>query len=397
LWKENRKGKLIQKEGGMSDFPDGSLLRHFEELQDPRVERTKKHKLMDMVAIAICGVICGADNWVEIAYFGEVKEAWLRQFLELPNGIPSHDTFNDVFARIKGEEFQRCFMNWVQAVAVLTEGEVVSVDGKALRRSHDKTSGKEAIWLVNAWASQNHLALGQRPVDDKSNEITAIPTLLKLLTLKGCIVTIDAIGCQTDIAQTIVDQEADYVLSVKKNQPSLYEDLEELFKGAMEAHFHQTPHSYARTLDKGHGRVEVRRCWTLFAPEFLAYVRNKDAWANLQTVIMVQRERHLPNHDPSLETAYFISSLSTEAAEFLKIIRSHWGVENGLHWVLDMAFREDDARLRKGYGDQNFAVLRQLALNLLRQDQSTKLGVKGKRLKAGWDEVYLRHILASAI
>lgn len=381
----------------MSAFPEGSLLRHFEDLNDPRVERTKKHKLIDLVAIAICGVICGADNWVEIAYYGEVKEAWLRQFLELPNGIPSHDTFTDVFARIKGEEFQTCFMSWVQAISKLTEGQVVSVDGKALRHSYDKASGKAAIWLVNAWASQNHLVLGQQKVDDKSNEITAIPLLLKLLALKGCIITIDAIGCQTDIAQTIVEQEADYVLSVKQNQPSLYEDIQELFKGALEAHFHQTPHSYARTVDKGHGRVEVRRCWTLSDPEFLAYVRNKEAWANLQTVIMVQRERYLPKQNSSLETAYFISSLVTDATEFLKIIRSHWSVENGLHWVLDMAFREDDSRLRTGYGDQNFAVLRQLALNLLRQDKSIKLGVKGKRLKAGWDEGYLRHILASAI
>jgi len=381
----------------MTDFPEGSLLKHFEKLTDPRVERTKKHQLIDLVAIAICGVICGADNWVEIAYFGEVKEMWFRQFLELPNGIPSHDTFNDVFARIKGEEFQACFMGWVQAVSRLTDGQIVSVDGKALRHSYDKALGKEAIWLVNAWASQNRMALGQLKVDDKSNEITAIPALLKLLALKGCIVTIDAIACQTDIAQTIVDQGADYVLSAKKNQPSLFEDIEELFQGALEADFYQTPHSYARTVDKGHGRVEVRHCWTLSDPEFIAYIRHKEAWKKLQTVIMVQRERYLPHQDPQIETSYFISSLSSDATEFLKIIRSHWGVENSLHWALDVVFREDDSRIRKGYGDQNFAVLRQLALNLLRQDKSIKLGIKGKRLKAGWDETYLRHILASAI
>jgi predicted transposase YbfD/YdcC len=381
----------------MSEFPEGSLLKHFERLSDPRVERTKKHKLIDMVAIAICGVLCGADNWVEIAYYGEVKEAWLRQFLELPNGIPSHDTFNDVFARIKGDEFQACFMSWVAAVAQLTPGEVVSIDGKALRHSYDNASGKAAIWLVNAWANQNQVVLGQQVVDEKSNEITAIPVLLRLLHLKGCIVTMDAMGCQTDIAQTIIEQEADYVLSVKKNQGYLYEDIEELFKGAMEAHFHDTPHSYARTLDKGHGRVEVRHCWVLSDPEFLAYLRTGTAWMKLQTVIMVQRERHLPHQPPTSETAYFIASLTSDAAAFLKIVRDHWGVENSLHWVLDMAFREDDARLRAGYGDQNFAVLRQLALNLLRQDKSIKLGVKGKRLKAGWDERYLHHILASAI
>lgn len=381
----------------MSEFPEGSLLHHFEGLSDPRIERTKKHKLIDMVVIAICGVICGADNWVEIAYYGEVKEAWLRQFLELPNGIPSHDTFNDVFARLKGEEFQACFMGWVAAVAQITAGEVVSIDGKALRHSYDAASGKAAIWLVNAWANQNQMVLGQQVVAEKSNEITAIPVLLKLLHLKGCIVTLDAMGCQTEIAQTMIEQEADYVLSVKKNQGYLYEDLTELFKGAMEAHFHDTPHSYARTLDKGHGRVEVRRCWVLSDPEFLAYLRNGTAWTKLQAVIMVQRERYLPDQPPTSETAYFISSLTLDATAFLKIMRDHWGVENGLHWVLDLAFREDDARLRTGYGDQNFAVLRQLALNLLRQDNSIKLGVKGKRLKAGWDERYLRHLLASAI
>jgi predicted transposase YbfD/YdcC len=381
----------------MSEFPEGSLLRHFEGLSDPRIERTKKHKLIDIITIAICGVICGADSWVEIAYYGEVKEAWLRQFLELPNGIPSHDTFNDVFARLKGDEFQACFMSWVAAVSEITAGEVVSIDGKMLRHSYDQAQGKAAIWLVNAWANRNQMALGQQVVAEKSNEITAIPVLLALLHLKGCIVTMDAMGCQTDIAQKIIEQEADYVLAVKKNQGYLYADIDELFKGAREVRFHDTPHSYARTLDKGHGRVEVRRCWVLSDPEFLAYLRNSKAWMKLQTVIMIQRERHLPRQPPTSQTAYFISSLTADAAAFLTIVRDHWGVENSLHWGLDIAFREDDSRLRTGYGDQNFAVLRQLALNLLRQDKSLKLGVKGKRLKAGWDERYLRHILASSI
>lgn len=381
----------------MDEFRVGSLLAHFSEWTDPRIERTKKHKLIDMVAIAICGVICGADNWVEIAYFGEVKQAWLRQFLELPNGIPSHDTFNDVFARLDPEAFRRCFIAWVQAVYQVTEGQVVGVDGKNLRRSYDQQAGKAAIWLVNAWASQAQLALGQTAVNEKSNEISAIPTLLNLLALQGCIVTIDAIGCQTEIAHLIVDKEADYILSVKKNQPSLYEHVSELFRGVQEIQFQQVPHTYAESLDKNHGRVERRGCWAISAPEFLNYIRHQEAWTQLQTVFMVERERYLPGKAPSRERAYFISTLANDAAHLLQASRSHWGVENGLHRVLDVAFREDDSQLRQGFGDQNFAVLRQLALNRLRQDQSVKLGVKGKRLKAGWDETYLLHLLASTI
>lgn len=381
----------------MNEFPNGSLLSHFRELSDPRIERTRKHKLIDIVAIAICGVICGADNWVEIAYFGEVKAAWLRQFLELPSGIPSHDTFNEVFARLDADEFRRCFISWVQAVYQVTDGQVIGVDGKCLRRSYDKRSGKEALWLVNAWASQAQIALGQEAVDEKSNEITAIPALLKALALSGCIVTIDAIGCQTEIAQLIVEKEADYILSVKKNQPILYADVTELFRGVQEVQFQQVPHSYAESLNKNHGRLERRRCWAISDAELLNYLRHKDAWTKLRTVFLVERERYLPNQEASRESAYFITSLPNDARHLLQASRAHWGVENGLHWVLDIAFREDDARLRQGFGDQNFAVLRQLALNLLRQDKSIKLGVKGKRLKAGWDEAYLLHLLASAI
>lgn len=381
----------------MNEYPAGSRLAHFGSLNDPRIERSKKHKLLDMVAIAICGVICGADTWVEIAYFGEVKEAWLRQFLELPNGIPSHDTFNDVFARLDAEEFRGCFISWVQAVYDLSPGQGIGIDGKSLRHSYDKQRGKAAIWLVNAWASQAQVALGQVAVDSKSNEITAIPALLRLLELKGCIVTSDAIGCQSEIAQLIVEQEADYLLAVKHNQPKLYEDIAELFRGVQAVEFKQVAQTYAQTWDKDHGRVEVRRCWAISDPQLLGYLRRNEQWANLQTVVMVERERYLPDAAPSREQAYFISSLPNDAKRLLAASRAHWGVENGLHWVLDVSFAEDAARLRQGAGDQNFAVLRQLALNLIRQDTSIKLGVKGKRLKAGWDEAYLLHLLASAL
>jgi len=381
----------------MDEFPDSSLLAHFADLKDPRIERTKKHKLIDIVAIAICGVICGADNWIEIAYFGEVKEAWLRQFLELPNGIPSHDTFNTVFARLDAEAFRRSFISWVQTVYTITEGQVVGIDGKSLRHSYDKQAGKETLWLVNAWASQAQLALGQVAVDAKSNEITAIPVLLEVLALKGCIVTIDAMGCQTDIARLIVEKGADYILAVKQNQPILYENVVELFRGAQEVPFQDVPHTYAERVNKNHGRVERRRCWAISETELLNYLRHKSDWTKLQTVFLIEHERYLPNQEASCERAYFMTSLPNHAAHLLQASRSHWGIENGLHWILDIAFREDDARLRQGFGDQNFAVLRQLALNLLRQDKSIKLGVKGKRLKAGWDEAYLLHLLASAI
>ncbi|MCI0555468.1 MAG: ISAs1 family transposase [Anaerolineae bacterium] len=381
----------------MNEFPNSSLLSHFQNLNDPRIERTKKHKLIDIVAIAICGVICGADNWVEIAHFGQVKAAWLRQFLELPNGIPSHDTFNDVFARLDADEFRRCFIEWVQAVYQVSGGQVIGVDGKSLRRSYDKQAGKAALWLVNAWASQAQIALGQAAIAEKSNEISAIPTLLNLLAIQGCLVSIDAIGCQTQIAQLIVDKQADYILAVKQNQPSLYEDVVELFRGVQEVQLQQVAHTYAESLDKNHGRVERRRCWALSDPAYLNYIRQREAWAQLKTVFMVERERYVPDKVPSREVAYFISTLANDAAHLLQASRSHWGIENGLHWVLDIAFREDESRLRRGFGDQNFAVLRQLAVNLIRQDKSIQLGVKGKRLKAGWDETYLRHLLASAI
>ncbi len=247
-----------------------------------------------------------------------MKAVWLRQFLELPNGIPSHDTFNDVFARLDGEAFRRCFIQWVQAVYQVTDGQVIGVDGKKLRRSYDTHAGKAALWLVNAWASQAQLALGQAAVDEQSNEITAIPALLNVLALQGCIVTLDAIGCQTEIAQLIVEKEADYILSVKQNQPTLYEDVAELFRGVQEVQFQDVPHTYAQSLDKNHGRVERRRCWAIADPEFLGYLRHKAAWAQLQTVFLVERERYLPNQAVSRESAYFITSLPNDAAHLLQ-------------------------------------------------------------------------------
>lgn len=372
--------------------PPGSIIEHFSALTDPRMDRTKLHKLIDIVTIALCGMICGADTWVDIENFGRAKEAWLRQFLELPNGIPSHDTFGDVFSRLDPEEFQRCFLNWVQAVQAATQGQVIAVDGKTARRAHDGRLGKSAIHMVSAWATQNRLVLAQVKVNDKSNEITAIPEVLRMLALSGCIVTIDAMGCQTAIARLIVEQDADYVLAVKKNQGCLHEDVQDLFAGAAEVAFREVPHTYHQTTNKDHGRIEVRQCWAISDPEYLAHVRRAHTWEKLRTVVMVRRERRI-GAQSTVETAYYISSLPNDARRLLEITRTHWRIENEMHWVLDIAFREDDSRFRKDYGAQNLAVLRHIALNLLKQERTARCGVQGKRLKADWDEDYLLRVL----
>jgi predicted transposase YbfD/YdcC len=346
-----------------------------------------------MITIALCGTLCGADNWVEIVTWGEAKVGWLRQFLDWPNGIPSHDTFGDVFGRLDADEFGRCFLAWVQTVQQLTQGEVIAIDGKRLCGSGDKGNGTAAIHMVSAWASQNRLVLGQLKVDDKSNEITAIPELLKILDITDCIVTIAAMGCQKDIAQAIVDAQADYVLAVKKNQGRLYEDLQDLFAGAAEVAFREVPHDYARSLDKDHGRLEIRQCWTIDDEQYLDYLPTRHEWPQLTTIAFVQRERRLPDKT-TLESAFYISSLANDAARILDATRQHWSIENALHWTLDVAFHEDLNRARLDHSAQNLAILRHIALNLLKQENSLKVGLKAKRLRAGCDDAYLLNILA---
>lgn len=369
--------------------PKTKLAEHFEDIDDPRIERTKRHKLGDILTIAILAVICGADSWVGMESFGQAKEKWLKRILELPNGIPSHDTFARVFARLNPEQFQACFLSWVRTLVRLSEAEVVAIDGKTLRQSYDEKDSKAAIHMVSAWAAENRLVLGQQKVEAKSNEITAIPQLLKLLEIEGCVVTIDAMGCQKRIAQQIVERDADYVLALKANQGNLFKDVQQIFAHAESTQFAGVQFDFHETIDKAHGRVEIRRCWTMQQVEFLV---DAEKWVKLTSIGMIQSERHI-NGKVERETRYYISSLSSDAARLSQAVRSHWQVENSLHWVLDIAFVEDACRIRKDYAPENLAVVRHIALNLLSQETTLKVGMKNKRLRAGWDEDYLLKVL----
>jgi predicted transposase YbfD/YdcC len=368
------------------------LLDHFRSLEDPRVERTRRHQLLDIVAIAICAVLCGADTWVDIAAFGHAKRDWLASFLALPNGIPSHDTFGRGFAALDPAQVEAGVRSWVATVAQLTAGEVVAVDGKQRRRSHDGVAGKDALTLVSAWATTNRLVLGQVAVDAGSNEIPAIPALLRTLALEDCVVTVDAIGCQTAIATQITSQGADYVLALKDNQPTLQSAVAICFAEGQASGFVAGHHDTRRTVEKGHGRIEGRQVWTVDDPALLAYLNPQGAWPNLRSVAMVVAERRM-QAETTRETRYYVSSLPGDAARLGDAVRGHWGIENRLHWVLDIAFREDESRVRQGHADQNLAVRRRLALNLLRQEPTAKVGIKAKRLKAGWDHAYLGKVL----
>lgn len=360
-----------------------SPLSYFSSLTDPRVERTRNHNLEDILFIAIASVICGAESWNDMEEFGKAKKEWLKTFLSLPNGIPSHDTFNRLFSALDPEELGRCFLSWTSAVAKEIEHEVIAIDGKSLRGT--RTSGsKSIVHMVSAWADQNHMVLGQVKVDEKSNEITAIPELLKLLVLKGCIVTIDAMGCQKDIARLIIEKEAHYLLALKGNQGNLQEAVKDSFRFLPVASSHEQ-------IDAGHGRVETRRCQVI---DDLSLIENREEWEGLHSLIRIESERYLKNSgETEKETRFYISDLEADAGLINSSVRKHWGIENSLHWVLDVDFREDYSRKRVGNAAQNFTLINRIALNLLKNEKTTKVGVRGKRLKAGWDNRYLIKLL----
>ena len=365
-------------------MPTASILHHFSSIKDPRVNRQKKHELQDIFFITLCAVICGADNWVAVEEFGKAKEAWFTEQLNLENGIPSHDTFGDVFAAIDTEQFSESFSKWIADLASLTQGEVIAIDGKCLRRSLDKASKKAAIYMVSAWAQQNSLVLGQVKVGEKSNEITAIPKLLSRLDIADAVVTIDAMGCQKKIAKQIVQQGGDYVLSLKGNQGLLHEDVATYFTSSL------SPTAAVVTYDGGHGRIETR---TVRVTEDIAWLKENHAWSGLRSIVAVTATRESESKVTE-ETRYFVSSLTADEPEKLEhAVRAHWAIENNLHWVLDIAFDEDSNRTRKGHSAANLAVIRHIALNLIKQEKTSKVGVKTKRLKAGWDNDYLLRVI----
>ena len=379
----------------MEPNPVISFQDYFKDIKDPRAKNAKRHALLDIIILAVCAVICDCNTWVDIAEFGHSRLEWFQSFLPLPNGIPSHDTFGRVFALLNPEEFLRCFRLWAESLREALGGQLVNLDGKTLRGAFNFASGKSPLNLVSAWVGANFLVLGQIKVQDDSNEITAIPPLLKLLSLKGCIVTIDAIGTQREIVREIRHQGAEYVLALKSNQRLLYEGVVESFKEGLKTNFKEIAHDYYETLEKGHGRIETRRYWTITDADYLNYLDPAGEWQDLKCVGMVEAER-LHRGVVTTETRYYISSLSGKAQELGRAIRGHWGIENNLHWELDVAFDEDHSRVRKGYGAENLAALRRLALNLIQRESTFRKSVKGRRLKACWDTDYLLKLLSAS-
>ena len=363
-----------------------ALLEHFADLEDPR-SRQSPHALAEILLVAICGVLSGADGWTGVALWGQAKLSWRRQFLPFENGVASHDTFGRVFAMLDAASFEQRFIAWMSSVCGAFNGLEVAIDGKTVPRS--KSSGQKAIHLVSAFAHGLGLTLGQLKTAEKSNEITAIPELLDALLLKGCLVTIDAMGCQKAIAAKIIQQESDYALLVKNNQPGLAAAIDDFFQAAEKTGYQGVPHTRAEWIEKDHGRIETRRC---VVTDDLSCLEDRPDWPGVKTLVLVEAIREI-NGVVSTERRYYISSLLAHATRLGTVVRGHWGVENGLHWSLDVAFGEDQACMREGNAAENFSILRRISLNLFRQGPSVKTGIKNRRLLAGWDDAYRQKLL----
>lgn len=379
-------------EDGENALDQYSIQYLFADIEDPRQAHKVKHRLDDIILLAIFAIISNAQSWTEIEAFGQAKEAWLRQYLVLENGIPAHDTIQRVFQLLAPEILMSRFAAWTQGVMSVSKGKIVAIDGKTLRGSHNISGERKALHMVRAWATEQGVLLGHQKVAEKSNEITAIPEILNLLALKGCIVTIDAMGCQTDIAQQIIDQGGDYVLALKANQPRLHTHAVEWFDYAMQTDFGLVgDHDYAKTVNKGHGRIDVRECWLIRDTPVIQEFRQQHGWAGLRTLVMVRRQRDIAGKR-SEERSYYISSLLDDATDILHAVRRHWAVENECHWVLDVVFDEDRSRIRLGDSPENFSLLRQMAISILKQDQS-KGSLKGKRFKAALNDDFRAQLI----
>ena len=365
-----------------------SIVENFSELKDFRIERKRLHALPDILVLSVCAVISGAEGWEDIAEFGRNKLEWLRRFVPLENGVPSHDCIAYVISRLDPKRFSECFIRWSEGVREKAQGEVIAVDGKTARGSQNRKRAKNPLHMVSAWATANRLVLGQEATEEKSNEITAIPKLLELLELHGCIITIDAMGCQCEIAEQIVDQGADYVLGLKGNQSSLHEAVEDYFTTAQAAGFKHVKYGYLEEIDKGHGRLETRRYWIA---EDLRTLPQTERWKGLRSIGMVERECE-EREKKSIEKRYFINSIAADAKVFAHAVRGHWGIENGLHWRMDVVFKEDASRIRKGNAPAIMTTIRHICSNLF-QKESSDLSIKRKRLKAAWDDNFRRNVL----
>jgi predicted transposase YbfD/YdcC len=376
----------------MQTHPRLSLIEHFKEIPDPRVTGRCDHDLIDVLVIALCTLLCGGENFNDMEEFGHAKQEWFKTFLCLRNGIPRHDTFNRVFAAIKPEAFLDCFLRWTQQLRQTIEQEIVALDGKALRRA--LAQNQSTCYIVNAWACENGLALGQRKVDDKSNEITAVPELLRVLELAGCIVTLDAMGCQKNIAKEISEADADYVLALKGNQGTAHEEIKSFLDDAVKPSGDQRPQkpelAFKETVEKDHGRHETRRYWQT---EQISWFAGRSEWEELRSIGLVESVRQVGSAEPTIERRYYISSLKMNVETFARAVRSHWQIENCLHWVLDVQCGEDDSRARTGHAAENLATLRRFGLNVLKQEKTKKRSIRTKQLVASWDHSFLLRLL----